>query len=75
MSEFETIKSKISSQKEYLQKTYGVSEIGVFGSFAAVVIWVYYAAQILFFGAEFTRVHAQLRGHPLEPDNHAEVVT
>jgi membrane protein len=49
------------------------SAYGVFGSFAAVVIWVYYAAQIVFFGAEFTRVHAQLRGHPLEPDAHAEV--
>jgi len=34
MSEFETIKNKISSQKEYLRKTYGVEEIGVFGSFA-----------------------------------------
>ena len=32
--EFETIKQKIALNKEYLQKTYGVEEIGVFGSFA-----------------------------------------
>ncbi len=32
--EFETIKQKIASHKEYLRKTYGVTEIGVFGSFA-----------------------------------------
>ena len=34
MSEFETIKKKIASNEEYLRKTYGVKEIGVFGSFA-----------------------------------------
>jgi len=33
-TEFETIKQKIALQKDYLQKTYGVKEIGVFGSFA-----------------------------------------
>ncbi len=32
--EFETIKQKIAQNKEYLYKTYGVEEIGVFGSFA-----------------------------------------
>lgn len=32
--EFETIKQKIAQNKEYLKKTYGVEEIGVFGSFA-----------------------------------------
>jgi len=32
--EFETIKQKIALNKEYLKETYGVEEIGVFGSFA-----------------------------------------
>lgn len=32
--EFETIKQKIAKEKEYLRRTYGVEEIGVFGSFA-----------------------------------------
>jgi membrane protein len=48
------------------------SAYGIFGSVLAVVIWVYYAAQILFFGAEFTRVQAQARGERPEPKDHAE---
>ncbi|KKU68534.1 MAG: hypothetical protein UX89_C0003G0036 [Parcubacteria group bacterium GW2011_GWA2_47_16] len=32
--DLETIKRKIAENKEYLLKTYGVEEIGVFGSFA-----------------------------------------
>jgi len=27
----------------------------------ALIVWVYYSAQIFFFGAEFTRVYAELR--------------
>jgi hypothetical protein len=34
MSDLETIKQKISSNKDYLRKSYGVEEIGIFGSFA-----------------------------------------
>lgn len=34
MIELETIKNKIALNKEYLRKTYGVEEIGIFGSFA-----------------------------------------
>ncbi|MFA6552536.1 MAG: nucleotidyltransferase family protein [Candidatus Paceibacterota bacterium] len=33
-TELEKIKRKIAENKEYLLKTYGVEEIGVFGSFA-----------------------------------------
>ncbi|MBI2476083.1 MAG: nucleotidyltransferase family protein [Candidatus Taylorbacteria bacterium] len=33
-TDLETIKRKIALNKEYLLKTYGVEEIGVFGSFA-----------------------------------------
>lgn len=32
--ELEKIKKKIAQNREYLQKTYGVEEIGIFGSFA-----------------------------------------
>ena len=35
------------------------SAYGAFGSLAAVVIWVYYSAMILFAGAEFTKVYAR----------------
>ena len=36
---------------------------GVAGSAAALLIWVYYSAQVFFLGAEFTRIHA-LRDAP-----------
>jgi len=32
--ELEIIRNKIANQKEYLKETYGVEEIGIFGSFA-----------------------------------------
>jgi len=31
------------------------------------MIWVYYSAQILLFGAEFTKVHAMKFGRPIAP--------
>ncbi len=40
------------------------SAYGAAGSLMAFLLWVYYSAQILFFGAEFTQVHARRRkGH------------
>ena len=40
----------------YLTKGSTASAYGAAGSLAALLIWVYYSAQILFFGAEFTQV-------------------
>jgi membrane protein len=42
----------------YLGKASPGSAYGAAGSLVVVVIWVYYSAQIFFFGAEFTHVHA-----------------
>ncbi len=39
------------------------SRYGAAGSFLIVLVWVYYSAQLFFFGAEFTRVYAR-RFHP-----------
>lgn len=39
---------------------------GVAGSAAALLIWVYYSAQVFFLGAEFTRIYA-LRDEPPGP--------
>ena len=47
------------------------SAYGAAGSLAAVLIWVYYSAQLVFFGAEFTRVYAEATGHQIVPDDHA----
>ncbi|MBV9081060.1 MAG: YihY/virulence factor BrkB family protein [Acidobacteriaceae bacterium] len=38
------------------------SAYGAAGSLVAVIVWVYYSAQIFFFGAEFTHVYAEARG-------------
>jgi membrane protein len=38
------------------------STYGAAGSLVALVVWVYYSAQIFFFGAVFTRVYADLYG-------------
>lgn len=45
----------------YLGKASVGSGYGVAGSVVAVVIWVYYSAQIFFFGAEFARVYSRAR--------------
>jgi membrane protein len=43
--------------KQGLESTYGAS-----ASIVVVLIWVYYSAQIVLFGAEFTRARADQRG-------------
>jgi len=45
----------------YLGKSSVASSYGAAGSVAIVLIWVYYSAQILFLGAEFTQVYAKYR--------------
>ena len=45
------------------------SAYGAAGSLVAVIVWVYYSAQIFFFGAEFTHVYA--KAHGSAPDSQA----
>lgn len=47
------------------------STYGAAGSLVVLLAWVYYSAQILFFGAEFTQVYAQRYGSQIVPDRHA----
>ncbi len=35
------------------------------------LLWIYYSAQILLFGAEFTQVYANTYGSQVEPEDHA----
>ena len=46
----------------YLGKASVGSTYGAAGSLVAVIIWIYYSAQIFFFGAEFTHIYAESRG-------------
>jgi membrane protein len=55
----------------YLGKSTVSSSYGAAGSLVVLVLWVNYSAQILFFGAEFTQVHARHRGRELRPTKDA----
>jgi len=55
----------------YLGRASVASPYGAAGSIIVLVVWVYYAAQILFFGAEFTQVYARRRGSRIEPSENA----
>lgn len=50
------------------------SSYGAAGSLIIVLAWVYYSAQTLFFGAEFTQVYAKEYGSGIKPDKHAVFV-
>ncbi|MGI8965854.1 MAG: YihY/virulence factor BrkB family protein, partial [Limisphaerales bacterium] len=43
----------------YFTKAHVESAYGAAGSLILILLWVFYSAQILFFGAEFTQVHAR----------------
>jgi membrane protein len=47
----------------YLVYSSVVSAYGAAGSLVVVLVWVYYSAQIFYFGAEFTKVYATRMGH------------
>jgi membrane protein len=46
----------------YFAKSAVGSSFGAAGSLVLVLLWVYYSAQILLFGAEFTQVYARAHG-------------
>jgi membrane protein len=46
----------------YLGQSNLASNFGAAGSVITILLWVYYSSQILLFGAEFTKVYAELRG-------------
>jgi membrane protein len=55
----------------YLGKSSFTSSYGAAGSLVALVVWVYYASQIVFLGAEFTQVYARIFGAPIRPSPQA----
>jgi membrane protein len=46
----------------YLGKSSVGSAYGAAGSLVVLLVWIYYSAQILFFGAELTQVYARRHG-------------
>ena len=59
----------------YLARPSVTSVYGAAGSLAILLVWVYYSAQVLFLGAEFTQVYARRHGRPIEPEPDAVRLT
>ena len=59
----------------YLGKASVGSAFGAAGSLVVLFVWVYYSAQILYFGAEFTKVWTRRRGSGFTPAETAVPVT
>jgi membrane protein len=57
----------------YLGKSNVASGYGAAGSLVLVLLWVYYSAQILLYGAEFTQVYANRVGDRIVPTSDAQV--
>jgi len=55
----------------YIGKAHIGSGYGVAGSIVILITWVYYSAQIMFFGAEFTNVWARRHGSQAAPEKDA----
>jgi membrane protein len=55
----------------YFGYTAVASSYGVAGSFVVLLLWIYYSAQILLFGAEFTQVYARRRHSRVETTDDA----
>jgi len=55
----------------YLGSSAIASSYGAAGSLVLLLVWIYYSAQILFFGAEFTQVYANQLGSKIVPQGQA----
>lgn len=59
----------------YLGRQSTSSAYGAAGSVIVILMWIYYASVILFFGAEFTQVYARQTGAKIVPKKYAVPVT
>ena len=55
----------------YLGRSTFASAYGAAGSFVVILVWIYYSAQIVFFGAELTQVYANSSGLRIKPSKGA----
>lgn len=58
----------------YLGRSGVTSPYGAAGSLVLILLWVYYSALILFFGAEFTQVYANAHGAGIQPSATATAI-
>jgi membrane protein len=55
----------------YIEKSGTSSTYGAAGSLIVILLWIYYTAAILYFGAEFTRAYVDFKGKRIEPADYA----
>ena len=55
----------------YVASSANSSTYGAAGSLIAILLWVYYTAAILYFGAEFTKAYVDFKGKAIEPAEYA----
>ncbi|HEY7530676.1 MAG TPA: YihY/virulence factor BrkB family protein [Gemmatimonadota bacterium] len=55
----------------YLANSAVGSAYGAAGTLVILLIWVYFSAQVFYFGAEITQVYTRLAGIPIRPSRHA----
>ena len=55
----------------YLSSGAAGSAYGAASSLITLLVWIFYSAQILLFGAEFTQVYANRSGRRVKPSEHA----
>jgi membrane protein len=55
----------------YIGMSANSSTYGAAGSLIAILLWVYYTAAILYFGAEFTKAYVDFKGKRIEPAEYA----
>ncbi|RIV22238.1 YihY/virulence factor BrkB family protein [Fibrisoma montanum] len=58
----------------YVETTTTSSAYGAAGSLIVILVWIYYTAAILYFGAEFTQAYANHFGVKIEPADYAVYV-
>ena len=58
----------------YLRYTGSLSGFGAAGSLMAFLVWIYFSAMVLVFGAEVTKVTARRAGRAVVPTDNAEVI-
>lgn len=59
----------------YIGNSGALSTYGAAGSLIIILLWIFYSAQILLFGAEFTQVYAMRYGSKIKPSEDAVAVT
>ncbi|MEP7278976.1 MAG: YihY/virulence factor BrkB family protein [Bacteroidota bacterium] len=58
----------------YISKAQIGSTYGAAGSLIVLIVWIYYSAIILYYGAEFTKFYALQYGAPIHPSKYAVAV-